>query len=110
MQELQPFLAAEFGLMMPGWTLTEATDITPDGRVIVGNGTNPSGDPEGWKVDLSQITDTTWAGGNGSWDDGDCWKYGWFPCEWYWNRAAPGAVIVQRWLDAGMRRGLPAVA
>lgn len=34
------------GVPMPGWTLTIARDITPDGRVIVGRGTNPSGRTE----------------------------------------------------------------
>ncbi|HMP08619.1 MAG TPA: hypothetical protein PJ982_19910, partial [Lacipirellulaceae bacterium] len=79
MRELQPFLTAEFGLVMPGWTLTFANAITPDGRVIVGNGMNPSGFSEGWIVDLSAITDATWAGGAGSWDDAGSWKYGFMP-------------------------------
>lgn len=32
--------------------LTEATGISADGRIIVGNGTHPSGQTEGWVVEL----------------------------------------------------------
>jgi len=31
-----------------GWTLTEATGISASGRIVVGNGTNPAGQTEGW--------------------------------------------------------------
>ncbi|MEM7410847.1 MAG: hypothetical protein AAF430_11480 [Myxococcota bacterium] len=31
-----------------GWTLQEAVAVSSDGQVIVGNGINPQGDPEGW--------------------------------------------------------------
>lgn len=36
------------------WKLTEATGVSKDGRVIVGNGVNPSGQKEAWIVRLPQ--------------------------------------------------------
>lgn len=47
---LQPRLEAALGLDLTGWTLTEAHDVSGDGLVIVGEGTNPSGDLEAWRV------------------------------------------------------------
>ncbi len=47
MRELAVVLTG-LGLDLTGWTLTNATAISGDGRVIVGRGTNPSGDTEGW--------------------------------------------------------------
>jgi probable HAF family extracellular repeat protein len=38
----------DLGLDLSGWTLSSARDVSDDGRVIVGWGTNPSGQPEGW--------------------------------------------------------------
>jgi probable HAF family extracellular repeat protein len=43
-------LTAEFGIDLAGWTNLQATDITADGTVLVGNGINPSGSLEGWIV------------------------------------------------------------
>lgn len=37
-----------------GWSLQQVTDISPDGRILVGYGTNPSGDREGFRVVLSE--------------------------------------------------------
>lgn len=44
------FLAAHGVTVPAGWRLTEATGVTVMGSTIsiAGNGTNPSGDPEGW--------------------------------------------------------------
>jgi len=36
------------GVDLTGWTLTQATAISDDGNTIVGYGTNPDGDEEGW--------------------------------------------------------------
>lgn len=36
------------GLDPSGWILEEATDISSDGRTIVGFGTNPAGETEAW--------------------------------------------------------------
>jgi len=48
MQNLKTLLESEYGLDLSGWRLTSANDISPDGRVIVGNGINPSGESEAW--------------------------------------------------------------
>lgn len=51
-RQLQDVLTAEYNLNLNGWTLTEAHRITPDGSKIIGIGINPSGQTEGWIVDL----------------------------------------------------------
>jgi hypothetical protein len=38
-----------------GWTLTRATDISADGRTIVGNGINPFGLQEAWMLQLPTV-------------------------------------------------------
>ncbi|MGO9923107.1 MAG: Ig-like domain repeat protein [Isosphaeraceae bacterium] len=54
-QDLQQVLTTDDGLgsYLTGWTLTEATAITPDGNRIVGNGIDPQGRQEGWIVNLN---------------------------------------------------------
>jgi probable HAF family extracellular repeat protein len=54
MRELREVMQTNFGLDPHGWTLTEATGVSADGTVIVGNGINPLGYPEGWMVYLPQ--------------------------------------------------------
>ena len=51
---LDEVLANDFGVDLTGWTLSLATAISDDGMTIVGNGTNPSGDSEGWVVRLPE--------------------------------------------------------
>ncbi len=46
------------GLDLSGWTLRDATDISSDGTVIVGYGTNPQGAMEGWRATLPVPTPT----------------------------------------------------
>lgn len=53
MQSLQDVLVSQFGLDLAGWTLMNATGISADGTKIVGYGTNPNGDLEGWYADIS---------------------------------------------------------
>jgi hypothetical protein len=48
MRELGSVLVSEYGMNLTGWTLSYAFAMTPDGSVIVGAGTNPSGNVEGW--------------------------------------------------------------
>jgi probable HAF family extracellular repeat protein len=38
------------GVDLTGWQLTEATGVSADGSIIVGNGLNPSGNPEAWRA------------------------------------------------------------
>lgn len=49
---LEDVLVTDFGLDLAGWRLWSANDITPDGRVLVGTGTNPAGMGEAWIVRL----------------------------------------------------------
>jgi probable HAF family extracellular repeat protein len=50
LRSLRDVLTNEYGLgaALAGWHLTEARDISADGRTIVGNGLNPDGYFEGW--------------------------------------------------------------
>jgi probable HAF family extracellular repeat protein len=48
MRNLNDVLIDDFGLDLTGWTLLEARDISADGRVIVGEGRDPSGRGQGW--------------------------------------------------------------
>ena len=52
MQNLKTVLVNDYGLNLTGWTLTEAKGISADGKVIVGYGTNPSGQTEAWFANL----------------------------------------------------------
>jgi len=52
MRNLKTVLQTEYGLDLTGWTLQSASDITPDGNVIVGWGVNPSGQQEAFRVAL----------------------------------------------------------
>ncbi|MGD9648025.1 MAG: hypothetical protein AB7U73_20095 [Pirellulales bacterium] len=48
LQNLRDLLIAGGATGLTGWTLSTATDISPDGRTIVGTGTNPLGRTEAW--------------------------------------------------------------
>ena len=48
MVELKSYLVGHGVSGLTGWTLLEATDISADGRTIVGYGTNPTGNMEAW--------------------------------------------------------------
>lgn len=48
MRGLKEILTSDFGLDLTGWTLSEAHDISADGRTIVGSGINPDGFTEAW--------------------------------------------------------------
>ena len=52
MRSLKDVLLAAGVGAVASWTLTEATGISADGRVVVGNGTNAAGRPEGWVARL----------------------------------------------------------
>ena len=44
MRNLQSVLTNDYGVNLDGWALSDAHGITPDGRAIVGSGTNPDGE------------------------------------------------------------------
>ncbi len=48
MRNLRDTLVNNLGMDLTGWTLTRANGISDDGLTVVGYGTNPSGDTEGW--------------------------------------------------------------
>jgi probable HAF family extracellular repeat protein len=53
MRDLQSVLQTEYGLNLTGWILQSASGISPDGKYIVGSGTNPSGQQEAFRVFLT---------------------------------------------------------
>jgi probable HAF family extracellular repeat protein len=52
MKSVQALLTAR-GVSTTGWTLTSAKGVSADGQVIVGFGTDPNGQEEGWIARLS---------------------------------------------------------
>lgn len=52
-RSLKDVIGAETGADLSGWTLSDATGVSADGTVIVGNGTNPAGRSEGWIARLA---------------------------------------------------------
>jgi probable HAF family extracellular repeat protein len=51
-RNLKSVLQSDYGLTLTGWTLNAAYGISADGNVIVGQGTNPSGQTEAFRVVL----------------------------------------------------------
>ena len=49
-RNLREVLVSEYGLNLNGWKLLSARGISADGQTIVGEGTNPSGQSESWRV------------------------------------------------------------
>lgn len=49
---LHDLISARGGVIPEGWTLDTVVAMSDDGRVLVGNGTNPAGMPEGFWVSL----------------------------------------------------------
>jgi hypothetical protein len=48
MRLIEQVLMDDYGLDLTGWTLTSVVGVSADGRTIVGQGYNPSGDLDGW--------------------------------------------------------------
>jgi probable HAF family extracellular repeat protein len=59
MRILQSVLTTDYNLDLTGWHLQSAFGITPDGSIIVGWGTNPSGQQEAFRVVLSNVSANT---------------------------------------------------
>ena len=64
-RNLKTVLENDFGLNLAGWTLGQARGISGDGSVIVGYGTNPSGQQEAWIAHVPSLD----ADGDGLLDD-----------------------------------------
>lgn len=65
MRNLVDVLTNDFGLSdeLDGWDLFEATAISDNGRVVIGNGFNPDGNPEAWRAVLVPEPSTLVLGG-----------------------------------------------
>jgi probable HAF family extracellular repeat protein len=53
MRHIQEVLTNDLGLNLTGWTLVSAANVSNDGQVVVGYGTNPSGQTEAWVANLA---------------------------------------------------------
>jgi len=53
MQSLLAILEDDYGIDLAGWTRLSANAISDDGQVIVGQGYNPDGKLEAWRVELA---------------------------------------------------------
>ena len=65
MRNLKEVLESDFGLNLTGWTLREPRGPSSDGLVIVGSGTNPIGQEEGWIAELQGAPPCPWDCGDG---------------------------------------------
>ena len=54
MEILEDVLVDDLGIDLNGWTLGNVNGISGDGLVIVGTGTNPSDEQQGWIVFLPE--------------------------------------------------------
>ncbi len=57
MRNLQEVLETDYGMDLPAWTLTTANSISDDGKTIVGAGSNPAGQYQGWIAQLGPWCD-----------------------------------------------------
>lgn len=55
LQDLQSVLESKLSLNLTGWRLDKASAISANGMVIVGEGVNPQGKLEAWRVDISGL-------------------------------------------------------
>ncbi len=66
LRNLRDELLSKGVTVVSNWTLTQATGISADGLTIVGRGTNPLGQTEGWIVHLSAPAPACYANCDGS--------------------------------------------
>jgi len=59
MRRLKDVLLAAGVTAVTEWQLTEATGISADGKTIIGNATNPTGNTEGWIATLPAVLDVS---------------------------------------------------
>jgi probable HAF family extracellular repeat protein len=57
-ESIQQLLLAD-GVNLAGWVLLDATGISADGTIIVGDGTDPQGNNEAWIADIPHIRNLT---------------------------------------------------
>jgi hypothetical protein len=60
MRRLQDAIEIDLGLDLGAWTLTVASKVSPDGRFVVGWGTNPDGETEGWLLEVPDADGDGW--------------------------------------------------
>jgi uncharacterized membrane protein len=60
MRAISDLLVNVYGLDLTGWTLRYAQGISEDGLTIVGYGTNPNGDTEGWIAEDPPYHPSNW--------------------------------------------------
>lgn len=65
MRDFKSYLQNEQGLALNNWLITHPTDMTPDGRTVVGIGINPNGAVESWAITIP------------------CWHYGDFNIDFH---------------------------
>jgi probable HAF family extracellular repeat protein len=59
MRNLKDLLTNDCGLDLTGWTLNRATDVSADGRTIVGIGTRPGGNSDVWVATIPEPATAT---------------------------------------------------
>ena len=62
MRRLEDALSDDYGVDLAGWNLYTASDISSDGRVIVGEGINPQGQQEAWIVAIPEPVGVSFIG------------------------------------------------
>lgn len=93
MRDLKQALLDDFGLGTPGFIrLTEAVDISADGRVITGTGINSRNVLEAWVVVLDPITPPPS-------DDRFIWNGACGTAGWH-DTCAPGGQTITNWEDS----------
>ena len=94
MRPLVEVLETDYGVETGGWILLNATDISADGRTIVGWGYNPEGTVEGFVAYLGPLDCRADINGNGVIDR---WDWLWFFSRWEQHRLEADWNYDGRW-------------